>query len=129
MPRLRPVISRTRLLNLDTFFAIRLQNTFDHHARSQVAPDQLQQPPVAHPAGDATHQDVVLSPVEEFREVHVHDEAVASADRLLDLPGCSVSGTLGSKAVARFAEVRIEQRRQDLDDDLLNQPVDYVWNT
>ena len=62
-------------------FRARLQDSFDHHARSQVAADQREQPLIAHPAGDATHQDVVLDAVEEFRQVHVHDAAAAAANR------------------------------------------------
>ena len=69
-----------------------LQNPFDHHARPQVAADQLQQSLVTNLAGDATHQDVVLDPVKELRQVHVYDEAAAPADRPLHLLGCSVGG-------------------------------------
>jgi hypothetical protein len=62
----------------------------------------------------------VLNSIEKFRKIHIHDEAVAFADCLLNLPGCSMSGTLWSKTVARFRKLRIEQRSQDLLDGLLN---------
>ncbi len=42
---------------------------------------------------------------------------------------CSVSRAFGSKAEARFREARVEQRCQDLDDGLLDQPFNRVWNT
>ncbi len=109
-------------------FRAGLQNPFDHHARPQVAADQLQQSLVTHLAGDATHQDVVLDPVKELRQVHVHDEAAASADRPLHLLGCSMGGAVRSKTVARIREARIEHRRQNLLDGLLNQTVQHVWN-
>ena len=43
-----------------------LQNSLDHHARSQVASDQLQQQLVTDLAGHATHQDIVLDAIKEF---------------------------------------------------------------
>jgi hypothetical protein len=69
-----------------------------------------------------------LNPVEELRQVHIHDEAAASADRPLHLLGCSVGGAVRSKTVARFREARIEHRCQNLLDGLLNQTVQHVWD-
>ncbi len=80
-------------------------------------------------AGDATHQDIVLYSVEEFRQVHVYDEAAASTYRTLYLLCSSMSGTFRSKPVARYREARIEHRRQNLLDGLLNQAIEHVWNS
>ncbi len=46
----------------------------------------------------------------------------------LDLLGCSVCGTLWSEAEARCREARTKDRRQDLEDGLLNEPVLDVGN-
>ena len=39
-----------------------------------------------------------------------------------------MSGAARSKAVTRFGETRIEDRRQDLNDGLLDQAVQHVWD-
>jgi hypothetical protein len=39
-----------------------------------------------------------------------------------------MSGTFWSKTVARFGKARIEHRRQDLQDGLLDHAVQHVWN-
>ena len=101
-------------------FVRRLHETMDHHARTQVTPDQLQHPLVAYLAGNAAHEDVVLDAVKEFRQVHVHDEAVALLDIALSLLDGSVCGTLWSKTETRLGEVRIEDRRENLQDGLLD---------
>ena len=71
----------------------------------------------------------MLNSVEEFGQVDVGHVPIATTNRALGLLGGSVSRAVWSKAETRFAKVRIEQRRQDLDDGLLNQSIDYVWNT
>ncbi len=58
----------------------------------------------------------MLNSVEEFRQVNIRGEAVSASDDAAYLLGGSVSRTLGPKAEARLAEMRIKHRRQDLDD-------------
>jgi hypothetical protein len=70
----------------------------------------------------------MLNPVKEFGQIHVHAVTVAGPDMGLHLPGCSVSGSLRSEAETRLREVGIEDRRQDLQDGLLDQSVLDIGN-
>ena len=76
--------------------------------------NQFQQSPVLHFPCDPDHEDVVLDPIEEFREVHINALAIAGSDITLYLFGCVLSGTFRSKSKARFGEARIEDWGQDL---------------
>src|SRR3970282_1554983 len=89
----------------------------------QIATDQSQQPLVAHLSGHAGHQDVVPDVVEHLRRVQIDGDAVARPDISLYLPERSMGETIRPEAEARFRETRIEDRRQDLRDGLLDQPV------
>ncbi len=51
---------------------------------------------------------------------------VSGADVVLYLLGCSVGGAAWSKAEARFRKSGIEDRREDLQDGLLDQAIDHV---
>ena len=53
---------------------------------------------------------------------------IAVANRTLNLLDGSVSRTFGSEPETRFAEVRVEDRGEDLLDGLLDQTVEHVWN-
>jgi len=53
--------------------------------------------------------------------------SVALPDDLLNLLRSSVGGSAGAKAKTRFREVRIEDRRQDLADGLLDEAINHVW--
>ena len=53
---------------------------------------------------------------------------MALPNDLLNLLRGSVGGTVGAKAEARFREIRIEHRRQDLAGGLLDESVEHVWD-
>jgi hypothetical protein len=70
-------------------------------------------------------QDVVVDPVEEFRQVHVHHHALArlhvrprGLDRIVRTPA-------GPKPVAVFAEGGVDQGLQHLQQCLLDQPIQH----
>src|SRR6056297_3321263 len=71
----------------------------------------------------------MLDSIEKFRQINVRCKAVTAPDRPAYLLGCSVSGATRSKPVTRIAEVRVEHGRENLDDGLLDQAVDNVWDT
>lgn len=100
----------------------------DHYAGSQVAPDQAQQTFVSNLAGDTIHQHVVLYGVKEFGKVHIDAPAVAGTDVLLNEVNGFVSRTFWSKAETRFRKARIEDRRQDQQDGLLNETIHDIGN-
>jgi len=96
---------------------------------AQVPPDQRQQPFVADFSGHPRHQHVMLDAVEKFRQVHVDALTISGADVGLYLLRCSVGGAAWSKAETRFRESGIDNRREDLQDGLLDQAIDHVWNS
>src|SRR5262245_33483013 len=106
-----------------------LDGIADHHAGPQVSANQCQQPRIANPSSHSGYQEIVLGVVEELRQVQIDGNAVARLDMGLYLPERSMSTALGSKAEARLGELRIEDRRHDLRDGLLDQPIDYARNT
>jgi hypothetical protein len=69
----------------------------------------------------------MLDAVEKFREVNINAKLMALPDDLLNPFRSSMGGSTGAKAEARFGESRIEDRRQDLADGLLDEPVEHVW--
>ena len=71
----------------------------------------------------------MLDAVEKLRQVNVDDMSVALPDDLLNLLRGSMGGSAGAKAKTRFRKSRIEDRRQDLTDGLLNETVNYVGDT
>ena len=56
-----------------------------HHPSAQHCPDEFQQPLVLHPFGDLPHEFVVIDPIEEFLQIHVHHPAVTFRNVLLCL--------------------------------------------
>ena len=106
----------------------RLEGVADHHARPQVATNQAEQPRIANPSGHPGHQEIVLDVVEEFRQVQIDGNAVARPDVGLYLPERSMGTALWSEAEARLGELRVEDRRHDLRDGLLDKPIEYGRN-
>src|SRR5690606_17793507 len=98
--RQRPALRRADLAWLDAL-------TYPY-ARAQVAPDQRQQPLVAHPPGHPGHQGVVLDVVEELLQVQIARDPIAGTGIGLYLAQRSMGASLGPKAKARFRKVRIE---------------------
>jgi len=75
------------------------------------------------------HQRIVVDRVEEFRQVHIHGRAVPFPDVLLHLPDSIVGQSTRPESKTRFRETRIKDRDHYLADGLLNQPVQYRWDT
>ena len=71
----------------------------------------------------------MLNSIEKLRQINVDAMRVALPDDPLDLLRSSVGRSAGAKAETRFRKVRIEHRRQDLADGLLNESVEHVWNS
>lgn len=71
----------------------------------------------------------MLDSVEELGQVNVGGVPAAATNRGSYLLGCSMSRAFRSEPVARFTKVGIEHRCKDLDNGLLEQSIDYVWNT
>ncbi len=74
-------------------------------------------------SGHSGHQDVVIDVVEELRQVEINRDAITGLEVGSDLLECAVGGASGPKPIARFGEFRIEDRRHDLSDGLLDDPI------
>jgi len=98
------------------------------HAGGQVASHQSKHPPVRDARRHASHQLVVIDPVEELRQVDIDDELIAFGDIGLRLCHRLMSGALRPEAVAVFAECRVPQRLQPLQHRLLDHAVNDSWH-
>ena len=100
-----------------------LKGLTDQNARPQILSDQRQQPLVAHLPAHTGQQNIVLNLVEKFRQIQIDGDAVAFTNVGLYPPQCSMSGSPRPEAEARIREPRIENRRQNLRNGLLDHPV------
>ena len=79
---------------------------------------------LGHPRGDARHQAVVIDPVEELLQIDVNHEAVTLGNVALRLGHGLMGGASRSEAVTVLGKRRIPPRLKDLQQGLLDQPVD-----
>ena len=98
------------------------------HARVEVAADQPQHSTVRDPFGQPSHQHVVVDPVKELLQVDIHHDAAAFLHVGLCATHRVVRPPSGPEAVARIREGRVEQRLQDLQQGLLDEPVEHGWD-
>ena len=80
----------------------------------QVATNQPQHPLVRNSLGQPIHQDVVVDPVEELLQIHVHHSSEARLHMLLCRQDRLMRTSPRPEAVTMFAEGRIDQRLQHL---------------
>ncbi len=121
--------------------ASQLQFDFGDEAETKPLAKLLRQEPtdpahVDQPSLSASPVDALMEQVVDtanleraWRQVNVDGMSVALPDHLLNLLRGSVGGTAGAKPETRFRETRVEDRRQDLTNGLLNETVNYVWDT
>ena len=83
-------------------------NAVLHQTRFQEATHDAKQTLVRHTAGQTSHQDVVVHPVKELFQVHVHHNRSTIGHVLLRLQQRLVSAASGSKTVARFRKGRVQ---------------------
>ncbi len=95
----------------------------DHHAGLEVAADQPQHPDVLDSLGHPSHQHVVVDPVEELLQIHVHHPPLAALYVLARFPHGVVRSSPRAKAVAVLREGWVEPRLQYLQYGLLDQTV------
>ena len=84
-------------------------NAVLHHARLQEATHDPQKTFVGDPASQPRHQDVVVHPVEELFQVHVHHDRSALRHVFLRLPQSVVRSASGTEAVARVRKGGVQQ--------------------
>jgi hypothetical protein len=96
-----------------------------HDPGVQVRTHQPDYSRIARALAQPVYQDVMVDPVEELRQVHVHHHALARlhvGPRGLDRVVCPPSG---SEPVAVFAEGGVDQGLQHLQQRLLDQPIQH----
>ena len=94
-----------------------------HEPGLQIAANQLEYCLVADPLAQPVHQDVVIHPVKELLQVHIDHHPVAVLHMALRLQHCVMRSPSRTKAVAVPGECRVDQRLQNLQHGLLDQPV------
>ena len=95
------------------------------HSGFEVAANQPQKSPVLDPTRQSLHQHVVLDPVEELLQIHIHDDDSAFLNVPLRRSHRFVRAPLRTKTVAVRGKRRIESRLQDLQNGLLDPPIDH----
>src|SRR6202034_1594790 len=70
----------------------------------------------------------MMNMVKEFGQIQINHRLIS----VLEIAGCfgdrGVSATVRAESVTAVVKGRFEDRLQDLEDRLLNRPVDHVWN-
>jgi site-specific DNA recombinase len=90
------------------------------HPRFEETPNQLQHPLIRYLPGQSRHQDVVIDPIKELRQIQIDYPAAAFGNVLLRLSHRLPGITTRSKSEARLGESRFEPRLQDLQQCLLD---------
>jgi site-specific DNA recombinase len=94
-----------------------------HHPRFQKAPDDPQQPLVAHMSGQTGHEHIVIHSVEKLLQVDIHYYAPSFGYILRRLLYRLMRVSPTSKSVARLRKGRLQYPLQHLEHRLLYQPV------
>ena len=97
-------------------------------ARRQEAPDQAENPLVRHSPGDLRHQPIMVDPVEELRQVDIHDMLMAGDDVGLRRRHRLMRRPPRPEAEAVLAERSVPHRLKPLQDRLLDHPIDDGWD-
>jgi hypothetical protein len=95
-----------------------------HHPGLEKGPNELPHAFIRHPRGNVRHQAVVIDSVEEFFEIEINHHAVALGDVSLCLGDRLMGGTSRSEAVTVRGERRVPPLLENLQQGLLNQPID-----
>ena len=94
-----------------------------HDSRRKIPPDQPQHGFVVEALGKAIHQNIMIDPVEKLLQINIYNHFPAFLHVTLGLQHGVVRASARSEAVAVFRERRINQRLQNLQQGLLDQPV------
>ena len=105
---------RTERPALRRAFRPRRNNAVGHHPRFEIPADEFEYPFVANLLRHFIHQNVVIDPVEEFLQVHVHHNPAAFGNVLPGRLDCLMGALPRSKTVARFGEACLKDRREHL---------------
>jgi site-specific DNA recombinase len=95
-----------------------------HHPGLEKRPDELEHAFIGHPRGNTRHQAIVVDPVEEFLQIDVDHIAVTFGNIALRLGHCLVGGAPRSEAVTGLGKCRVPAPLENLQQSLLDQPVD-----
>src|SRR5947209_1086477 len=99
-----------------------------HHSRFQIRPDQAQHLLIRYPLAQGTHQPIVVDSVKELFQVQIHHPSVPLPQVLLGLGHGLMGRPFRSEPVAVGRKRRIPSALQDLQDRLLDQPIQHCGN-
>lgn len=135
-PQYMPDVDASTMPNTLLFFKQRRQRAtlrcafmplHDHSAvhdpRIQVGAYQPDNPCVIHALAQAVYQDVMVDPIEELLQVHVHHDTATGLHSPLGGQDRILRSAPRSETVAVLTEGRIKQRLQHLQQRLLDQPI------
>ncbi len=102
----------------------RTDQTILHHPGLEKSPDEPEHAFIRHPRGNPRHQAIVIDSVEKFFEIKIDHDAVALGNVSLRLGHRLVGRSPRSEAVAVLGERWVPLFLENLQQGLLDQPVD-----
>ncbi len=102
----------------------RTDQTILHHSGLEKSPDEPEHAFIRHPRGNPRHQAIVIDSVEKFFEIKIDHDAVALGNVSLRLGHRLVGRSPRSEAVAVLGERWVPSFLENLQQGLLDQPVD-----
>jgi len=100
-------------------------HAISEHARVEVAANEPEHATVRDPLSQPSHQHVVVHTIEKFFQIDVHDIATTVLHVTLSAAHGVVRPSARPEAVTRLREGGIETRLQDLQQGLLDEPVEH----
>ena len=107
----------------------RTNQTAFHHPGIEERPDEFEHALIRQPRRDARHQAVVVDTVEKPFEIDINHNAVALGDIALRLSYRLMSGTSRPEAVTVLGKRLVPPLLKNLQQSLLDQPVDDARDT
>lgn len=100
-----------------------------HHSGFEVTADQLEYPLIFDVALHMGHQDVVVNPIKELFKIKLHAPTVTRCHMGAGGFDSLMSASARTKTVAVVREQKVEDRRELLQQSLLDQAIHDTWDT
>jgi hypothetical protein len=109
-------------------FRIHACSLRQHHPGFEHPANEFKDTLVLDPLGQSCQQPLVIDPVEEFRQINVHNGCVAALQMFPRLRYRGLRPASTAEAVAAVVKGRLENRFQHLQNRLLHPPVYHIGN-
>jgi len=111
----------------NTFSTLAIERVIDNPS-SKITLNQFEKTLILNLAAKVRHQQIMINPVKEFRQIDIHREAVSFLDDALHLFNRLLPITMGPKSKTIVRESGIENGRKHLGNGLLDHTIRNGWN-